>query len=119
MTSAHSDIHFSALCNAIEHEKCEKARAILETHPALLLDQNNNDGFTPLDLAFMTGNQEILKLLIHHRHDEHSGKKRSSHLTLIFQSSHHPTLIFQSTLNPTLIFQSSYHPTIHSKAHIT
>ena len=75
MTSAHSDIHFSALCNAIEHEKCEKARAILETHPALLLDQNNNDGFTPLDLAFMTGNQEILKLLIHHRHDEHSGKK--------------------------------------------
>ena len=76
MTSAHSDIHFSALCNAIEHEKCEKARAILETHPALLLDQNNNDGFTPLDLAFMTGNQEILKLLIHHRHDEHSGKKK-------------------------------------------
>lgn len=74
MTSAHSDIHFSALCNAIEHEKCEKARAILETHPALLLDQSNNDGFTPLDLAFMTGNQEILKLLIHHRHDDHSGK---------------------------------------------
>ena len=76
MTSAHSDIHFSALCNAIEHEKCEKARAILETHPALLLDQNNNDGFTPLDLAFMTGNQEILQLLIHHRHDDHSGKKK-------------------------------------------
>merc|ERR1711963_350226 len=72
MTSAHSDIHFSALCNAIEHEKLEKARAILETHPSLLLDQSNNDGFTPLDLAFMTGNQEILKLLINHRNDDHT-----------------------------------------------
>ena len=109
MTSAHSDIHFSALCNAIEHEKCEKARAILETHPALLLDQNNNDGFTPLDLAFMTGNQEILKLLIHHRHDEHSGKKKAPLTLIIFHSSPHLTLESKSQFTQLL----------YSKAHIT
>ena len=65
--SSTADIHFSALCNAIEHEKLEKARAILETHPSLHLDSPNNDGFTPLDLAFMTGNQEMLKLLMNHK----------------------------------------------------
>ena len=65
--SSTADIHFSALCNAIEHEKLEKARAILETHPSLHLDLPNNDGFTPLDLAFMTGNQEMLKLLTNHK----------------------------------------------------
>ena len=65
--SSGSDIHFSALCNAIEHEKLEKARAILETHPSLQLDQTNNDGFTPLDLAFMTGNLDILRLLMNHK----------------------------------------------------
>lgn len=68
--AATTDIHFTALCNAIEHEKLEKAKAILETHPGLALDNANNDGFTPLDLAFMTGNAEILRLLIHHRNDE-------------------------------------------------
>ena len=75
MTSGTSsaDIHFSALCNAIEHEKLEKAKAILETHPSLMLDVANNDGFTPLDLAFMTGNQDMLRLLINHRHDDNSG----------------------------------------------
>lgn len=74
MTSSGPDIHFTALCNAIEHEKLEKTKAILETHPLLALDHANNDGFTPLDLAFMTGNQEILKILINHRPDEHPGK---------------------------------------------
>ena len=73
-SSSGSDIHFSALCNAIEHEKLEKAKAILETHPSLLLDVANNDGFTPLDLAFMTGNQDMLRLLINHRHDDNSGR---------------------------------------------
>ena len=74
MTTTGPDIHFTALCNAIEHEKLEKARAILETHPSLHLDVANNDGFTPLDLAFMTGNNDILKLLISHRPEEQSGK---------------------------------------------
>ena len=74
MTSTGPDIHFTALCNAIEHEKLEKAKAILETHPALQLDHANNDGFTPLDLAFMTGNQDILKTLISHRLEEATGK---------------------------------------------
>ena len=74
MTTTGPDIHFTALCNAIEHEKLEKARAILETHPSLHLDVANNDGFMPLDLAFMTGNNEILKLLINHHPEEQSGK---------------------------------------------
>ena len=68
-SSTTADIHFSALCNAIEHEKLEKAKAILETHPSLQLDQPNNDGFTPLDLAFMTGNQDMLRLLMSHKCD--------------------------------------------------
>lgn len=68
-----ADIHFSALCNSIEHEKLEKARAILETHPSLHLDIANNDGFTPLDLAFMTGNHDMLKLLLSHRCDDETG----------------------------------------------
>ena len=74
-SSTGPDIHFTALCNAIEHEKLEKTKAILETHPSLHLDCANNDGFTPLDLAFMTGNHDILRVLINHRPDEHAGKK--------------------------------------------
>ena len=72
-SSTGPDIHFTALCNAIEHEKLEKTKAILETHPSLHLDSANNDGFTPLDLAFMTGNQDILRFLINHRPE--TGKK--------------------------------------------
>ena len=45
------DIHFQALCNAVEHEKLEKAKSILEQHPDLRLDGINGDGFTPLDLV--------------------------------------------------------------------
>lgn len=85
--SSGSDIHFSALCNAIEHEKLEKARAILETHPSLQLDQTNNDGFTPLDLAFMTGNQDILRLLMNHKCEgKHQFKMKSFflYITLTF-----------------------------------
>jgi hypothetical protein len=40
-----------ALCNAVEHEKLEKAKSILEQHPDLRLDGINGDGFTPLDLV--------------------------------------------------------------------
>jgi hypothetical protein len=46
---------FQALCNAVEHEKFEKAKSILEQHPDLRLDGINSDGFTPLDLV--RGNQ--------------------------------------------------------------
>ena len=44
-------IPFQALCNAVEHEKFEKAKSILEQHPDLRLDGINSDGFTPLDLV--------------------------------------------------------------------
>ena len=83
-TNSGPDIHFTALCNAIEHEKLEKTKAILETHPSLHLDSANNDGFTPLDLAFMTGNKDILSLLINHRPDEQSGKSLSKTLLVSF-----------------------------------
>ena len=83
-TNSGPDIHFTALCNAIEHEKLEKTKAILETHPSLHLDSANNDGFTPLDLAFMTGNKDILSLLINHRPDEQSGKSWSKEMQITF-----------------------------------
>ena len=44
-------IAFQALCNAVEHEKFEKAKSILEQHAHLRLDGINSDGFTPLDLV--------------------------------------------------------------------
>lgn len=50
-SSQEIDIHFQALCNAVEHEKLEKAKSILEQHPDLRLDTINGDGFTPLDLV--------------------------------------------------------------------
>lgn len=68
--SAANSIHFHALCSAVEHEKFEKARAILESGSlgtaAADLSRTNPDGFTPLDLAFMTGRQDLLKLVIAH-----------------------------------------------------
>jgi hypothetical protein len=50
-----------ALCNAVEHEKLEKAKSILEQHPDLRLDGINGDGFTPLDLVRL----QINKYKIH------------------------------------------------------
>ena len=47
------DIHFQALCSAVEQEKFEKARSILENQTHVNVNGVNADGFTLLDLAFM------------------------------------------------------------------
>jgi len=60
------DIHFQALCSAVEQEKVEKARSILEHQTHVNVNGVNGDGFTLLDLAFMTGNQALLSLVVHH-----------------------------------------------------
>ena len=70
-----ASIHFHALCNAVEHERLEKCRAILESSRLrddreLDLGRANADGFTPLDLAFMTGKRDIIDLIL-----EHGGKE--------------------------------------------
>ena len=70
-----ASIHFHALCNAVEHERLEKCRAILESSKLrddreLDLGRANADGFTPLDLAFMTGKRDIIDLIL-----EHGGKE--------------------------------------------
>ena len=60
------DIHFQALCSAVEQEKFEKARSILENQTHVNVNGVNADGFTLLDLAFMTGNQTMLNLVVTH-----------------------------------------------------
>jgi len=60
------DIHFQALCSAVEQEKLEKARSILEHQTHVNVNGVNGDGFTLLDLAFMTGNQALLGLVVQH-----------------------------------------------------
>ena len=60
------DIHFQALCSAVEQEKFEKARSILENQTHVNVNGVNADGFTLLDLAFMTGNQSMLNLVVTH-----------------------------------------------------
>jgi len=60
------DIHFQALCSAVEQEKLEKARSILENQTHVNVNGVNGDGFTLLDLAFMTGNQAVLSLVVTH-----------------------------------------------------
>ena len=49
--------YFQALCSAVEQEKLEKVRSILEHQTHVNVNGVNGDGFTLLDLAFMTGNQ--------------------------------------------------------------
>ena len=46
---------FQALCSAVEQEKLEKVRSILENQTHVNVNGVNGDGFTLLDLAFMTG----------------------------------------------------------------
>ena len=60
------DIHFQALCSAVEQEKYEKARSILENQTHVNVNGVNADGFTLLDLAFMTGNLVMLNLVVTH-----------------------------------------------------
>lgn len=62
------DIHFQALCNAVENEKIEKVGSILDHNPDLDVARRNADDFTPLDLAFMLSNLEMLAVLMDH-HD--------------------------------------------------
>ena len=65
--SSSSEIHFHALCSAVEHDKSDKVSSILKSHSHQLdLTRPNADGFTPLELAFMTGNREVLVALLDH-----------------------------------------------------
>ena len=59
-------VFFQALCSAVEQEKIEKVRSILENQTHVNVNGVNGDGFTLLDLAFMTGNQSLLNLVVHH-----------------------------------------------------
>ena len=61
------DIHFQALCNAVENEKIEKIRSILEHNPNLNTTALNADKLSPMDIAFMLGNVDILNMLMEHQ----------------------------------------------------
>ena len=61
------DIHFQALCNAVENEKMDKIRSILDHNPHLNTANRNGDKISPLDMAFMLGNNQMLEILLSHR----------------------------------------------------
>ena len=61
------DIHFQALCNAVENEKIEKIRSIMEHNPNLNTTALNADKLSPMDIAFMLGNVDILNMLMEHQ----------------------------------------------------
>lgn len=58
----HSSL-FAALFSAVEHGHLEKARTILESTD---VDVNslNNDGLTPLDVAVLSNNRSMTKMLL-------------------------------------------------------
>ncbi|CAH0563969.1 unnamed protein product [Brassicogethes aeneus] len=60
---ARVNIHLHALFAAVEHGHLEKARTILESTD---VDVNsiNNDGLTPLDVAVLSNNRPLVKMLI-------------------------------------------------------
>uniref|UniRef100_A0A1Y1K138 Ankyrin repeat and fibronectin type-III domain-containing protein 1 n=1 Tax=Photinus pyralis TaxID=7054 RepID=A0A1Y1K138_PHOPY len=60
---ARINIHLQALFAAIEHGHLEKARTILESTD---VDVNsvNNDGLSPLDIAVLSNNRPLVKMLI-------------------------------------------------------
>jgi hypothetical protein len=90
-----ASIHFHALCNAVEHERLEKCRAILESSKVhereLDLGNTNADGFTPLDLAFMTGKREIIDLIL-----DHGGTEGGAFANPIAVSAHLQSLAAES-----------------------
>lgn len=61
------DIHFQALCNAVENEKMDKIRSILDHNPHLDPGMRNADKISPLDVAFMLGNPDMLEVLVSHQ----------------------------------------------------
>ena len=85
------DIHFQALCSAVEQEKFEKARSILENQTHVNVNGVNADGFTLLDLAFMTGNQAMLNLVV-----THGGKEGAFFPSPEAVSAHLLSLIMES-----------------------
>ena len=61
----------AAFCAALEQEKLDKCLNILEQQsdqeqPVLDLSLPNADGFTPLELAFMTGSRALIQLVLAH-----------------------------------------------------
>ena len=69
------DIHFQALCNAVENEKIEKIRSILEHNPNLSTTSLNADKFSPMDIAFMFGNIDIFNMLMEHQHGRYTNEE--------------------------------------------
>ncbi|XP_067128446.1 ankyrin repeat and fibronectin type-III domain-containing protein 1 isoform X2 [Centruroides vittatus] len=56
------NIDLQALFAAVEHQHIERARSILET-TGVDVNSVNGDGFSPLDIAVMTNNVPMIKLL--------------------------------------------------------
>lgn len=58
-------ISFTALFSAVEHGHLEKARTILESTD---VDVNsvNSDGLAPLDVAVLSNNRSMTKMLLQH-----------------------------------------------------
>jgi ankyrin repeat protein len=63
--------------SAVENEQLEMARMVIESTD-VNVNSCNSDGFSPLDIAVMTLNMPLIKLL------QNYGSKESSNCELIF-----------------------------------
>ncbi|XP_025415645.1 ankyrin repeat and fibronectin type-III domain-containing protein 1 isoform X2 [Sipha flava] len=74
------NIHLHGLFAAVEHGQLEKAKNILSTCE-VQVNSVNSDGLTPLDVAFLSNNRELVRLLlIHGATEETSMKNLEPHL---------------------------------------
>ncbi|XP_046632316.1 uncharacterized protein LOC124311980 isoform X5 [Daphnia pulicaria] len=78
------NIHLHALFAAVEFGQVEKARAILEDNE-VDINSYNSDGLSLMDVAVLTNNTEMVKLLIQHgaREGMEYGSKESLNLHLV------------------------------------
>ncbi|XP_050433314.1 ankyrin repeat and fibronectin type-III domain-containing protein 1 isoform X2 [Adelges cooleyi] len=74
------NIHLHGLFAAVEHGQLEKARNILTTCE-VQVNSVNSDGLTPLDVAFLGNDRELVRLLLSHgATEETSMKNLETHL---------------------------------------
>ncbi|XP_022170944.1 uncharacterized protein LOC111034176 isoform X1 [Myzus persicae] len=81
------NIHLHGLFAAVEHGQLEKARNILTTCE-VQVNSVNSDGLTPLDVAFLSNNRDLVRLLLAHgATEETSMKNLDTHLSNLLEEA--------------------------------
>ncbi|KAL5285155.1 ANKFN1 family protein [Megaselia abdita] len=73
-------IHLHALFTAVEQGHLDKAKTILESNVDVNVNSLNSDGLTPLDIAVLSNNRLMTKMLLRHGAKENTERKYSNHL---------------------------------------